>query len=106
MYVIPSLKMVVVRQADSQSDRFDDNTFLSLLLTGQSPDSAPRRASGGERSVDLIFRKMDRNGDGKIAPEEAGPQLRRWFDRLDKDGDGTLGAPELRPILERRSGNR
>jgi CubicO group peptidase (beta-lactamase class C family)/dienelactone hydrolase len=106
MYVIPSFKMVVVRQADSQRDRFDDNTFLSLLLTRESPDIAPRRPSGSEQSVDRIFRQMDRNGDGKIAPMEAGPQLRRWFDRLDKDGDGTLGAPELRPILERRSGNR
>ena len=102
MYVIPSLKMVVVRQADSQSDRFDDNTFLSLLLTGESPDSVPRRPSGSEQSVDLIFRQMDRNGDGKIAPEEAGPQLRRRLDRLDKDGDGTLDMQELRPILERR----
>ena len=73
MYVIPSLKMVVVRQADSQGDRFDDNTFLSLLLTGQSPDIVPRRPGGSEQSVDLILRQMDRNGDGKIAPDEAGP---------------------------------
>ena len=106
MYVIPSLEMVALRQGDSKGDRFDDNTFLSLLLTGQSPDIAPRRPGGGDQSVDLILRRMDRNGDGKIAPDEAGPQLRRWFDRLDKDGDGTLGAPELRPILERRSGIR
>jgi Ca2+-binding EF-hand superfamily protein len=48
---------------------------------------------------------MDRNGDGKIAPEEAGPQLRQWFGRLDKDGDGTLDMQELRPILERRGGS-
>jgi CubicO group peptidase (beta-lactamase class C family) len=104
MYVIPSLKMVVVRQADNKSDRFDDNTFLSLLLTGQSPDSVPRRPGGSDQSVDRIFRQMDRNGDGKIGPDEAGPQLRRWFARLDQDGDGTLGAAELRPILERRRG--
>jgi hypothetical protein len=96
--------MVVLRQADSKGDRFDDNTFLSLLLTGQSPDSVPRQPGGSDQSVDLILRRMDRNGDGKIAPDEAGPQLRRWFDRLDKDGDGTLGAAELRPILERRRG--
>jgi Ca2+-binding EF-hand superfamily protein len=74
-----------------------------LLLTGQSPDSVPRRP-GGSPSVDLILRQIDRNGDGKIARDEAGPQLRRWFDRLDQDGDGTLDAAELRPILERRRG--
>jgi CubicO group peptidase (beta-lactamase class C family) len=102
MYVIPSLNMVALRQADRKGDRFDDNTFLSLLLTGESPQIAPGRPSGNDQSVDLILRRMDRNGDGRIAPEEAGPQLRRWFDRLDQDGDGTLAAPELRPILERR----
>ena len=105
MYVIPSLEMVVVRQGDSQSDRFDDNTFLTLLLKGQSPDSIPRRRGGSDQSVEWILRQMDRNSDGKIAPNEAGPQLRRWFDRLDQDGDGTLDATELRPILEQRRGS-
>jgi hypothetical protein len=105
MYVIPSLQMVVVRQADSKADRFDDNTFPSLLLTGQTPNIAPRRPGGSEQSVDLILRQIDRNGDGKIDGDEAGPKLRRWFDRLDKGGDGMLDASELRPILERRRGN-
>jgi len=105
MYVIPSLKMVALRQGDSKGDRFDDYTFLSLLLTGQSPDIAPRRPSDSDQRLNLILRQIDRNGDGKIGRDEAGPQLRRWFDRLDRDGDGTLGAAELRPILERRSGN-
>ena len=103
MYVVPSLKMVVVRQADNKADRFDDNTFLSLLLTGQSPDSVPQRRGGSDQSVDRILRQIDRNGDGKIGRDEAGPELRRWFDRLDRDGDGKLGAAELRPILKRRS---
>jgi CubicO group peptidase (beta-lactamase class C family) len=106
MYVIPSLNMVALRQGDNKGDRFDDNTFLSLLLTGQSPEIAPRRPGGSDQRLDGILRRIDRNGDGKIGEDEAGPELRRWFDRLDRDGDGKLGAAELRPILERRSGNR
>jgi hypothetical protein len=102
MYVIPSLEMLALRQGDSKGDRFDDYTFLSLLLTGQSPDIAPQRPADSNQRLDRILRQIDRNGDGKIGPDEAGPQLRRWFDRLDKDGDGKLGVPELRPILERR----
>jgi CubicO group peptidase (beta-lactamase class C family) len=102
MYVIPSLEMVALRQGDSKGDRFDDYTFLSLLLTGQSPDIAPQRPGDSNQRLDLIPRQIDRNGDGKIGRDEAGPELRRWFDRLDKDGDGKLGVPELRPILERR----
>jgi len=38
MYVIPSLNMVALRQGDSKVDRFNDNTFLSLLLTGKATD--------------------------------------------------------------------
>jgi hypothetical protein len=106
MYVIPSLEMVALRQGDSKGDRFDDYTFLSLLLTGQSPDIAPRRPGDSNQRLDLIPRQIDRNGDGKIGRDEAGPELRRWFDRLDEDSDGKLDASELRPILERRSSSK
>jgi CubicO group peptidase (beta-lactamase class C family) len=34
MYVIPSLKMVVVRQCDVPQDRYQDDTFLGLLFDG------------------------------------------------------------------------
>ncbi len=35
LYVIPELKIVALRQGDSEKDRYLDNTFLSLLLTGK-----------------------------------------------------------------------
>lgn len=35
MYLIPLLNMIALRQGDSKVDRFNDNTFLSLLLTGK-----------------------------------------------------------------------
>jgi CubicO group peptidase (beta-lactamase class C family) len=43
MYIIPALGMVVLRQGDTEGDRFDDNTFLSLLLTGRTTGSPSRR---------------------------------------------------------------
>jgi hypothetical protein len=85
-------------------DRYDDNTFLSLLLTGESPANIPRQPGSGDQSVDSLLKQIDRNGDGKLGRDEAGPQLKRWFDRLDQDGDGTLDRQELRPLVERRSG--
>ena len=42
MYIIPSLGMVALRQGDTQSDRYQDNTFLSLLLTGEGSDGRRR----------------------------------------------------------------
>ncbi len=40
-----------------------------------------------------IFRLLDRNGDGKIAPEEVNRSP--WVARLDQDGDGALSATEF-----------
>jgi hypothetical protein len=36
MYMIPSLKMVVVRQCDKEQDRYQDDAFLALLLGGNT----------------------------------------------------------------------
>jgi CubicO group peptidase (beta-lactamase class C family) len=36
MYVFPSLNLVLLRQGDTEGDRFDDNTFLALLLGGKT----------------------------------------------------------------------
>jgi predicted dienelactone hydrolase/CubicO group peptidase (beta-lactamase class C family) len=41
MYIVPSLKMVALRQADIPQDRYSDNTFLSLLLMGKAPSRDP-----------------------------------------------------------------
>ena len=120
MYVIPSLKLVALRQGDTSGDRFEDNAFLSLLLTGKAPDVAGRRdmvqfKTGNEagtmpgdkrQAVELLLRQFDRNGDGKIVPDEAGPRLRESFHRLDTDRDGALGASELGQLLELRGGSR
>jgi CubicO group peptidase (beta-lactamase class C family) len=84
MYVIPSLNMVALRQGDTRTDRFDDNTFLSLLLTGEPPESNPgwlraqssatneSSVRGGEsrHTIDWLLRRMDRNGDRKLPLEK------------------------------------
>jgi Ca2+-binding EF-hand superfamily protein len=39
--------------------------------------------------------ELDKDDDGKISKEEAGPRLKEHFDRLDKDGDGFITKEEL-----------
>ncbi|MCA9177280.1 MAG: EF-hand domain-containing protein [Planctomycetales bacterium] len=49
-----------------------------------------------------MFRRLDRNGDGKIQRDEAPP--RAPFDRLDADGDGVVTREEWMEMSARRSG--
>jgi CubicO group peptidase (beta-lactamase class C family) len=43
LYVIPSFRMVALRQGDSPNDSYWDNTFLSLLMTGKATNVVPQR---------------------------------------------------------------
>ena len=44
-----------------------------------------------------LIRRYDRNGDGKLSPQEVGLSPER-FRALDTDGDGKLGAEELKAL--------
>jgi len=46
----------------------------------------------------------DKNGDGKITKEEAGDQLKRFFDRIDANADGVIDESELNTFGERFRG--
>ncbi|MGB7325004.1 MAG: hypothetical protein WBD31_09035 [Rubripirellula sp.] len=79
MYVIPSLKLVALRQGDSDRDRFEDNALLSLLLAGKAFDDSVRDVDmpdNKRQAVQLFLQRFDRNGDGKIVPDEAGHDSR------------------------------
>lgn len=61
---------------------------------GFTPPTSISRADYGGR-IERRFRKLDRNGDGKLETSEL-PQKRaqRLLRRLDKNGDGTVSATE------------
>jgi CubicO group peptidase (beta-lactamase class C family) len=114
MYVIPSLKMVALRQADSNVDRFDDHTFLSLLLTGRVSESVPRhqpprpesadeaddRPGNMRQAVQQMLKRFDSDGDDQLTSDEVGPRLRQSFDRFDVDGNDALDVSELEALLK------
>jgi len=102
MYVTPSLNMIALRQGDNKADRFDDNTFLSLLLTGKGTDIFLRQPSDNRQGQDLIHQRLDQDRDGKITKDEIGAQLAQWFDWLDANRDGSLSLGELRSLDKRR----
>ena len=114
LYVIPSLKMVVVRQAEGEQIKgYDDAVFLGLLLkddqrrtaTGQEDTTDPtsNMDSAQERARKLIAR-FDKDNNQKLSRIEIPQQMKRLvsaFNNLDGDRDGQLSVDELAPVLSR-----
>ncbi|MED5585758.1 MAG: hypothetical protein VYB61_05335 [Verrucomicrobiota bacterium] len=72
------------------------------------PGGNGRGPQGRRPELTQLFSRMDSNGDGVIARNEArGPMIDR-FDRLDVDGNGSISKTEMKTHFERMrgSGNR
>jgi Ca2+-binding EF-hand superfamily protein len=98
----------LVRTADSNSDGKLSGEEFAAGLKGDAdkpqkpgaPDR-PRREREGDRKqgVERIFKRLDANGDGKVAADEVPEERREMFGRLlkrgDKDSDGSLSEQEF-----------
>ena len=70
---------------------------------------APPRRPGPGRERDMqgdAFKNMDKNGDGKISKEEAGPRVKDNFDKWDGDKDGFLTREEFDKGIQSMRGDR
>jgi acetyl esterase/lipase len=68
--------------------------YLVALLTIAS-------LTHGQDRVDDIFRRWDKNADGKLAKEEFPERLRARFEAADKDKSGAISPAEHRAFLRR-----
>ena len=68
--------------------------------TQKNPDSA---AGQGLRAM---MQQVDRNGDGKIDPDELPPRLKQSAKQIDSNGDGKIVAAELAAAMKRRDGKK
>ncbi len=67
-------------------------TSVSLLFC-TSADAQRKRGGGGPAA---IFKKLDKDANGKISKAEAkGSRLEKRFDKLDKDNDGNITKKEI-----------
>src|SRR5438477_11088154 len=70
--------------------------LLALLTLGCSITfAAPAPLAG---SLDERFRQLDKNGDGKLTPDELPPE---WMQRLDLNHDGVVLLDEAREAFEK-----
>lgn len=71
---------------------------------GEAASSPPASTAAGPASNDELFRRLDRNGDGRIERGEIEADQMPWFERLvrraDRDGNGQLDRQEFDMALQ------
>jgi len=94
-------------QFDQNKDGFLDSTeaqTLADIINGQQAGSqqdsqkSPPPPKGLTGTQLISF--MDKNGDGKIAKDEANEQLKPFFDQQDQNKDGFIDAQEAQAIAD------
>ncbi|HAA72711.1 MAG TPA: hypothetical protein DCE55_26470, partial [Planctomycetaceae bacterium] len=94
-------------QFDQNKDGFLDVAeaqTLADMINGQQAGSekeaqkSPPPPKGLTAAQLISF--MDKNGDGKIAKDEANEQLKPFFDQQDQDKDGFIDAREAQAIAD------
>jgi Ca2+-binding EF-hand superfamily protein/mono/diheme cytochrome c family protein len=68
---------------------------LAEKLTAGSGES--EAAGGGRIAVELLFKQLDKNGDGKLTPDEL--KDKAWFEKLDLNKDGVVTLEEAEQAL-------
>ncbi len=64
----------------------------------------PLRLTG--KSLGILGKRLDKDGDGKVSKEEAGETFATLHARLDTDGDGFVTGEEVRAALKRQAGKK
>jgi len=73
-------------------------SLIAILLISTAIAQDRRRRAG--ESPEETFKRLDRNGDGKLTPDEL--RQERMFKELDKDGDGQVTLDEAKERLSER----
>jgi acetyl esterase/lipase len=76
--------------------------ILAIFATTAMAAAAVSAAEVPDDRADRLWKRWDRNGDGRLTPEELPEGVRRNFDRVDRDGDGVISREEHRAVAARR----
>jgi len=96
-------------------DQSDDEMLLGYVEyvnPAQNPSLAAATGAEDEplqltiKSLGILGKRLDKNGDGKVSREEAGNAFSKLHSRLDTDADGYVTADESRAALEQAAEKR
>ena len=68
---------------------------------GRGGEGGGGARGGGGRRGGFDWMQYDKDGDGKIAKDEAPEQMQRFFDRVDGNSDGALDSSEIEAMTNR-----
>ncbi|MGL5097430.1 MAG: hypothetical protein ACRDD1_17720, partial [Planctomycetia bacterium] len=79
----------------------DDEAAGADKPAAKQPErKSDKKAGGGPIDPEMILRKFDANGDGKLGKDEAPEQMSGGFGKIDADGDGFVTREELKIGLD------
>ena len=84
-----------------------------VTMSGTGPDGRPMMMSqpggpsmpGSGPNPDMfngLFKRADRNGDGRVTPDESDDRIRREWPQYDRNGDGSLDQGEYTAYWQQR----
>ncbi len=89
------------QQLLTRADKNNDNAISKEEMTDLINTTNKQLKAGAEQGRDprQMFKYLDTNGDGKVAPDEVPGERREGFEKMlkvfDKDGDGKLNEEEF-----------
>ena len=95
----------LLKRADKDGDgALTEAEFTQGIQAAVGKPGNEKRPEGGP-NAEQVFRRLDKNGDGKVTldevPEERRPMFERIFRRADKDGDKALTLQEFKEGFRR-----
>ena len=87
---------ILSRGDQDQDGKLTREEFMAFRQAAQSRQGQGRRGRGGRGfDPEMMFERMDTNGDGKITRDELPAQAPPMLERMDSDGDGAITREEL-----------